>query len=90
MEQIFWRGFLLPKSGVLPGGALFGFMHFAGLAVVLRPLDAALLALPATFAGVFWGWMRKTSGSLWPCIATHVAADAGILLLFDAIRRPPA
>ncbi|MBI2933242.1 MAG: CPBP family intramembrane metalloprotease [Planctomycetes bacterium] len=87
IEEYYWRGFLLPRTGVLAGGLLFAFMHFAGLAAVFTPLQAVAYALPVAGAGVFWGWLRRASGSLWPCIITHLATDAGLLLLFDHLRR---
>lgn len=86
LEEWFWRGFLLPRSGLVPGGMLFGLMHFAGLVAVLAPLDALLLSAPTVAAGFLWGWLRRASGSLWPCILTHLGADAGILALAQAIR----
>jgi membrane protease YdiL (CAAX protease family) len=86
MEELYWRGFLLQKTGVAAGAIAFAFMHFAGLAVYVSVAEAALLSLPALGAGFAWGWMRRRSASLWPCIATHAAADAGILALFTAIR----
>lgn len=90
MEEWYWRAFLLPRSGIAMGGALFGLMHFAGFVVVLSPLDAALLSAPALASGFAWGWMRRASGSLWPCIVTHLGADAGILALFQLIRTTPS
>jgi len=90
MEEWYWRAFLLPRSGIAMGGALFGLMHFAGFVVVLSPLDAALLSAPAFASGFAWGWMRRASGSLWPCVVTHLGADAGILALFQLIRTTPS
>jgi len=86
LEEWFWRRFLLARSGVVPGAALFALMHFAGLVVVVSPLEAALLSAPTFVAGLVWGWMRRASGSLWPCVITHIGADAGVLALFQAIR----
>ena len=43
-------------------------------------------AIPLVGRELAWGWMRRASGSLWPCVATHAAADAGIMLLFTVIR----
>jgi membrane protease YdiL (CAAX protease family) len=85
-EEYFWRGFLLPRSGIVLGAALFGFMHFAGIVHYMPPLTAMLLSLPTLVEGLAWGWMRRASGSLWPCVVTHMAADAGILWLIGAIR----
>ena len=30
-------------------------------------------------AGLAWGWLRRRTGALWPCVITHVAADAALL-----------
>jgi membrane protease YdiL (CAAX protease family) len=89
LEEYYWRGFLLPKTGIALGAVLFGLMHFAGFVVVLRLSDALLLSLAPFTAGLAWGWLRRASSSLWPCVVTHLAADAGLLLLFAAIRSGP-
>ncbi len=87
LEEYYWRGFLLARTGAVAGAFGFAFMHFAGFAVYVTVLEAALLSLPALAAGLAWGWLRRASGSLWPCVATHAAVDTGIMLLFTAIRR---
>jgi len=86
LEEWFWRGFLLARSGVVLGALLFGLMHLAGFSAVLELRDALLLSLPTVAAGLAWGWLRRSSGSLWPCILTHLGADAGILVLLQTIR----
>lgn len=90
MEEWLWRGFLLPRSGIVAGSMLFGLLHFAGFVAVLPPLQAAVLCLPALAAGITWGWMRRASASLWPFIVTHLGADAGILWLFQVMRTTPS
>jgi membrane protease YdiL (CAAX protease family) len=35
--------------------------------------------MPTLFAGLTWGWMRQSFGSLWPAFLTHLAADVAIL-----------
>jgi membrane protease YdiL (CAAX protease family) len=78
-EEYFWRGFLLPKTGIVWGSVLFWFMHAAAGSVFVGPLEAIGLTLPALVAGLTWGWMRRRFGTLWPSVITHLAADAAIL-----------
>jgi membrane protease YdiL (CAAX protease family) len=83
VEERFWRGALLDRTGVRRGAAAFGLLHAAAMGVLLglpAALPAALAAGAITgIAGLFWGWLRRESGTLWPCVITHIAADAAIL-----------
>jgi membrane protease YdiL (CAAX protease family) len=78
-EEYLWRGFLLPKTGVALGAALFWLMHATAASVFVGPLAAVWLTLPALLAGLAWGWMRQKFGTLWPCLFTHLAADVAVL-----------
>jgi membrane protease YdiL (CAAX protease family) len=87
LEEYYWRGFLLPRTGVLAGAIMFGFLHFAALAPLMPWSNALLLSVPPLLAGLAWGWMRRAFDTLWPSIITHAAADAGILLLLSGAGR---
>lgn len=86
LEEYFWRGFLLPKTGVLGGAALFWIMHMSAASVLLAAFDAVWITLPAFVAAVVWGFMRQRFQTLWPCVITHAAADAAILAAVSALR----
>lgn len=89
-EEYFWRGFLLPHTGVAVGALLFWLMHVTAGAVFIAPLDAVWLTLPALGAGWAWGLMRERLGTLWPSVITHVAADMAVLwIAFDLVRARP-
>ena len=88
VEERFWRGALLARTGVRRGAAAFGLLHGAAIGV-LAGLPAALAAGAITaVAGLFWGWLRRRTGTLWPCVVTHVAADAAILRIAWTLRAP--
>lgn len=88
VEERFWRGALLARTGVRRGAAAFGLLHAAAIGVLVG-LPAALAAGVITgVAGVFWGWLRRRSGTLWPCVITHVAADAAILRVAWTLLEP--
>ena len=87
LEEVFWRGFLLPHTSRVRGALLFYLMHFTALAVLIGPLQAVWVALPTLLAGLFWGWTRERAGSLWPCVITHLGADTAILIAAAALRR---
>jgi membrane protease YdiL (CAAX protease family) len=78
-EELYWRGFLLPRTGILWGGVAFWSMHVAAGLVLVGPLATLRATLPVLLAGLVWGWMRKRFGSLWPGILTHFAANAAVL-----------
>ncbi len=79
-EEIGWRGYLLPKliqfgaiASVLLVGLLHGawhlplilmtpYYHSGGNPVIVVPLFLVTL----TFAGVFFGFLRLWTGSIWP------------------------
>jgi len=84
-EEYLWRGFLLPKTGIAWGAALFWLMHATAASVFVGLVAAVWVSLPALFAGVAWGWMRQRFGSLWPSLLTHLAADVAILRTASAL-----
>lgn len=58
---------------VMLQGAIFGSGHNLEVMVAM------------SIAGMLLGWLRVVSGSLWPCVAVHVAWNA--FALFDAFTR---
>ena len=86
-EEIGWRGYLLPRLrhlGDRRALVLSGFLHGAWhLPVILwtdlyhsdgnRWLVSTLFLLVATCGGVFMGYLRLRSGSVWPAVIAHAA-----------------
>ncbi len=88
-EELGWRGYLLPKllflgprRALLLSGLLHGIWHLPMILltpyyhveanpVIFLPLFLASL----TLAGVFYGWLRLTSGSVWPAAIAHRAIN---------------
>ena len=87
-EEIGWRGFLLLRLGVvlegrraaLVTGACHALFHLplltltttyqhAGNRWIVVPMVMATL----TLAGVWYGWLRLRSGSVWPVSLSHSA-----------------
>jgi uncharacterized protein len=88
-EELGWRGYLLPRlvDARVPRPALltaliWGAWHlpvvFGGVyAVGASPLiSAVLLMISATLVGLIIGWLRLSTGSVWPCILAHAAWNA--------------
>lgn len=89
-EEIGWRGYMLPKLATgYPrlAPALVGFLHGvwhlplmllttaynpAGNRLIVVPLFLAVL----TVAGIFYGYLRNASGSLWPVVIAHGTFNA--------------
>jgi len=88
-EEIGWRGYLLPN--LLPLGTLtamlaVGFLHGVWhlplilLTDLYHPNGNRLLVVPLflatlTLAGVFYGYLRLTSASIWPVAIAHAAVN---------------
>ncbi|TJW03839.1 MAG: CPBP family intramembrane metalloprotease [Mesorhizobium sp.] len=84
-EEIGWRGYMLPRLktlGVLRAMLVVGFLqgvwhlpimlatpwyHSSGSKFIVVPLFLVTL----TLAGVLFGYLRFTSGSVWPCAIAH-------------------
>jgi uncharacterized protein len=101
-EEIGWRGYLLPRlrplseraasllTGLLhslfhlPLLLLTPFYHGAGDRLIVVPLFLLALSL----AGPFYGYLRLTTGSVWPAAIAHNALNA-TWGLFTGRRRVP-
>lgn len=71
-EELYFRGFLLPRTNNLVQAGLFGIIH----ATYLTPFQVIL-----PFAlGLLFGWVRRET-SLWSVIVAHSAFNATMLLL---------
>ena len=88
-EEIGWRGYLLPRlleagvpRPVLVSSLVWGAWHlpmlFAGVyAAGSSPAVSALLLMVATAAmGSVLGWLRLSTGSIWPAVLLHAAWNA--------------
>lgn len=72
-EEIFFRGFLQPRLGLVPTALLFGLVHI-GYGTVLQVVVPVVLGL---FFGLLYRWTR----TLWAPIAGHFAFNFLQLLL---------
>lgn len=88
-EEVGWRGYMLPrmKGFSLVGAMLIvGFLHGVWHMPILLTTDfyhsagnpwivAPLFLLTVTLAGVFYGFLRVWTGSVWPVAVAHAAAN---------------
>lgn len=100
-EEIGWRGYLLPKllglgrgRAVLVAGLLHGMWHLP--MILLTPfyhgdgnrfIVVPLFLLTLTVGGVFYGYLRLTSASVWPVALAHGAFNT-IWLALAALTVP--
>ena len=95
-EEIGWRGYMLTRlvdSGVrapiLLSGLVWGLWHapliMSGQYASGRYplLSVCLFIVGILAAGYVFGWLRLSSGSIWPCIWAHGAWNAVIQGAFD-------
>jgi membrane protease YdiL (CAAX protease family) len=75
-EEILFRGFLVPRIGIIASAVIFGFLHYLSYASISEFI--------AAFAfGIIAGYIRKRYSSLYPSILAHVLVNAlGFLLIF--------
>jgi membrane protease YdiL (CAAX protease family) len=88
-EEIGWRGYMLPRllgRGVVPAMLLVGFLHGVWHLPLMLSTDYyhntgnLLLVVPLflvtlTLAGVFFGFLRLWTGSVWPVAIAHAAVN---------------
>ncbi len=83
IEEVFWRG-VFTRPDARPGAAALGnagafyLVHAVALGWALG-WTGVVLALPTAGAGAAWGWVTRRTGSLWPAVVSHYAADVAIL-----------
>ncbi len=101
-EELGWRGWLVPAlrplgtwPALLLSGAIWGLWHapiiLLGYDFGRRDIIGVLLMVGACIAwGVFFGWLRLRSASLWPSVLGHgmLNASAGVPLLLHAAGSP--
>jgi hypothetical protein len=81
-EEIFWRGMVQrtlseyfgENFGWIGGALIYGAVHLWAASL--------MLFLAALLCGLFWGWLYKRFGSLWPGIISHAVWDVVIFLVF--------
>ena len=92
-EELFWRGYLPGRVAaarrparppVLPAVVLPAVLYasYHGLTIgrlVGVASGAALMTGGVLGAGLFWGWLRRRTGSVWPALLSHGGAVAAYL-----------
>jgi CAAX protease family protein len=88
-EEIGWRGYMLPRllgCGVVPAMLLVGFLHGVWHLPLMLTTDfyhntgnplliVPLFLVTLTLAGVFFGFLRLWTGSVWAVAIAHAAAN---------------
>jgi membrane protease YdiL (CAAX protease family) len=88
-EEIGWRGYMLPRllgRGVVPAMLLVGFLHGVWHLPLMLTTDyyhntgnllliVPLFLVTLTLAGVFFGFLRLWTGSVWAVAIAHAAAN---------------
>ena len=96
-EEIGWRGYMLPRLfsfGVVPAMLIVGFLHGVWHLPLMLTTDYyhnignPLLVVPLflvtlTLAGVFFGFIRIWTGSVWAVAIAHAAANTAWELMTE-------
>ena len=100
-EELGWRGFLIPKlysagwkKPLMASSFIWGVWHFplilwGGYASSDIPIISVLLFMVIiTLAGVFVGWLRMISGSVWVAMVYHAAHNFFLQTAFEVFNKP--
>lgn len=100
-EELGWRGFLIPKLygtslryPLIVSSLIWGVWHFplilwGGYASSSLPLVSTLLFTVIILAsGVFVGWLRMQSGSVWVAMVYHAAHNLFLQTAFEVFNKP--
>lgn len=88
-EEIGWRGYMLPRllgRGIVPAMLLVGFLHGIWHLPLMLTTDyyhntgnplliVPLFLVTLTLAGVFFGFLRLWTGSVWPVAIAHAMVN---------------
>ena len=91
-EEIGWRGYLLPRLTRLGGrralllsGLLHGIWHLPVMLLtsLYHPAGSRWVVVPmflvaVTALGVFYGWLRLQTDSVWPAVLAHSAHNVAV------------
>lgn len=80
IEEIFFRGLLLPKIGIILSSIAFGLLHLPGRRFWIYTLWA-------TISGALFGVLFLLSGSLWLPISGHVTNNLIGMFLLKKLKK---
>lgn len=78
-EEIFFRGFLVPRIGIVVSAVIFGLLHASYNSTFGVEIIAAIIF------GLIAGYVFKKSNSLYPSIVAHILLNTLAVLAFAVI-----
>ena len=90
LEEIYWRGYILGRlqthlktaPAVILSSLFYASYHLITTANLFSMQVGILFTSVIFCAGVFWGMIRARSGSLYGSIASHLLADAAVMIIY--------
>lgn len=103
-EEMGWRGYMLPRllgHGIVPAMLLVGFLHGIWHLPLMLTTDyyhssgnplliVSLFLVTLTLAGVFFGFLRLWTGSVWAVAIAHAAANMAWEVMTDMTQTKSA
>ena len=79
-EEIFFRGFLVNRIGIIPSALIFGLLHASYNSTF------AVEVIGATVFGLLAGYVFRKSDSLYPSLITHILINSmGVLAIVGTL-----
>ncbi len=90
LEEMYWRGYVAeklagrwnPRSIIFLTSICYTLYHFLSVIPIFAWPFNLLMIIPVFLAGMIWGYMRSSSGSLVGSIVSHILADVGIMAVY--------
>lgn len=90
LEEFYWRGFIFEKLrregtakyAILITAAFYTLYHLLSVIPIFSGMYGLMAAVPVLIAGIFWGYIRESTGSITAAIIGHVLSDLGIIFVY--------
>lgn len=95
LEELYWRGYMYEKlrkrgtaaRAILMTASFYTLYHIISVLHLFETGYSFAAVIPVLAAGLFWGWIREKTGSIFAAIISHLLSDLGIICVYWFIVR---